>query len=205
MFEHYLSLAIKAIFVENMALAFFLGMCSFLAVSRKVDTAVGLGIAVTFVLSVTVPLNALIYRAFLANGAMAWIHPELANVDLSFLSFLTFIGSIAAVVQIVEMALDKYVPALYSALGVFLPLIAVNCAILGASLFMVERSYTPGESLVYGLGSGLGWWLAIAALAAIRERLKFHNIPSGLRGLGITFIITGLMAIAFMAFAGIQL
>ncbi|MBN2342524.1 MAG: NADH:ubiquinone reductase (Na(+)-transporting) subunit E [Deltaproteobacteria bacterium] len=205
MFEHYLSLSVKAIFVENMALAFFLGMCSFLAVSRKVDTAVGLGIAVTFVLAVTMPLNAIIYRAFLAHGAMAWIHPDLANLDLSFLNFLTFIGTIAAMVQIVEMTLDKYVPALYSALGVFLPLIAVNCAILGASLFMVERSYTPGESLVFGFGSGIGWLLAIAALAAIRERLKFHNIPSGLRGLGITFIITGLMAIAFMAFAGIQL
>jgi Na+-transporting NADH:ubiquinone oxidoreductase subunit E len=205
MFEHYLSLSIKAVFVENMALAFFLGMCSFLAVSRKVDTAVGLGIAVTFVLTVTVPLNSLIYRGFLTSGAMGWIHPSLADVDLSFLSFLTFIGTIAAVVQIVEMALDKYVPALYSALGVFLPLIAVNCAILGASLFMVERSYTPGESLVFGFGSGLGWLLAIAALAAIRERLKFNNIPSGLQGLGITFLITGLMAIAFMAFAGIQL
>jgi len=205
MFEHYLSLSIKAVFVENMALAFFLGMCSFLAVSRKVDTAVGLGIAVTFVLTVTMPLNSLIYRGFLTSGAMGWIHPSLANVDLSFLSFLTFIGTIAAVVQIVEMALDKYVPALYSALGVFLPLIAVNCAILGASLFMVERSYTPGESLVFGFGSGLGWLLAIAALAAIRERLKFNNIPSGLQGLGITFLITGLMAIAFMAFAGIQL
>ncbi len=205
MLEHYLSLSLKAVFVENMALAFFLGMCSFLAVSRKVDTAVGLGIAVTFVLTVTMPLNSLIYRGFLTSGAMGWIHPSLANVDLSFLSFLTFIGTIAAVVQIVEMALDKYVPALYSALGVFLPLIAVNCAILGASLFMVERSYTPGESLVFGFGSGLGWLLAIAALAAIRERLKFNNIPSGLQGLGITFLITGLMAIAFMAFAGIQL
>lgn len=205
MFEHYLSLSIKAVFVENMALAFFLGMCSFLAVSRKVDTAVGLGIAVTFVLTVTMPLNSLIYRGFLTSGAMGWIHPSLADVDLSFLSFLTFIGTIAAVVQIVEMALDKYVPSLYSALGVFLPLIAVNCAILGASLFMVERSYTPGESLVFGFGSGLGWLLAIAALAAIRERLKFNNIPSGLQGLGITFLITGLMAIAFMAFAGIQL
>lgn len=205
MLEHYLSLSIKAIFVENMALAFFLGMCSFLAVSRKVDTSVGLGIAVTFVLSVTMPLNTIIYRAFLAQGAMAWIHPSLADVDLSFLNFLTFIGTIAAMVQIVEMTLDKYVPALYSALGVFLPLIAVNCAILGASLFMVERSYTTMESTVFGFGSGIGWLLAIAALAAIRERLRFHNIPSGLRGLGITFIITGLMAIAFMAFAGIQL
>ena len=205
MLEHYLNLTIKAVFIENMALGFFLGMCSFLAVSRKVDTAVGLGIAVTFVLTVTMPLNSIIYWSFLSRGAMAWIHPSLADVDLSFLNFLTFIGSIAAVVQIVEMALDKYVPALYSALGVFLPLIAVNCAILGAALFMVERSYTPGESLVFGFGSGVGWLMAIAALAAIRERLKFNNIPSGLKGLGITFLLTGLMAIAFMAFAGIQL
>ena len=205
MFEHYLNLAIKAVFVENMALAFFLGMCSFLAVSRKVDTSVGLGIAVTFVLAVTMPLNTIIYKAFLAPGAMEWINPSFKSMDLSFLNFLTFIGTIAAMVQIVEMALDKYVPALYSALGVFLPLIAVNCAILGASLFMVERSYTTGESLVFGFGSGIGWLLAIAGLAAIRERLRFHNIPAGLRGLGITFIITGLMAIGFMAFAGIQL
>jgi Na+-transporting NADH:ubiquinone oxidoreductase subunit E len=205
MFEHYLSLSIKAIFVENMALAFFLGMCSFLAVSRKVETAIGLGIAVTFVLAVTMPLNTVIYRAFLVPGAMEWINPQLADVDLSFLSFLTFIGTIAAVVQVVEMAMDKYAPALYSALGVFLPLIAVNCAILGASLFMVERSYNTAESLVFGIGSGIGWLLAIAGLAAIRERLRFNNIPDGLRGLGITFITAGLMAIAFMAFAGISL
>lgn len=205
MLEQYLNLAIKAIFVENMALAFFLGMCSFLAVSRKVDTSVGLGIAVTFVLAVTMPLNTIIYQSFLAPGAMVWIDESFKSVDLSFLNFLTFIGTIAAMVQIVEMTLDKYVPALYSALGVFLPLIAVNCAILGASLFMVERSYTTMESVVFGIGSGIGWLLAIAGLAAIRERLRFHNIPAGLRGLGITFIITGLMAIGFMAFAGIQL
>ncbi len=205
MFEHYLSLSLKAIFVENMALAFFLGMCSFLAVSKKVETAVGLGLAVTFVLVITVPLNQAIYVGLLAPGALSWLHADLATVDLSFLNFLTFIGTIAAMVQIVEMILDKYAPGLYGALGVFLPLIAVNCAILGASLFMVERNYSLLESAVYGFGSGIGWLMAIAALAAIRQKLRFHNIPAPLRGLGITFIITGLMAIAFMAFAGIQL
>jgi len=205
MLEHYLNLAVKAIFVENMALAFFLGMCSFLAISKKVSTSVGLGIAVTFVLTITVPLNNLILVSFLAPGAMEWIHPSLAEVDLSFLAFLTFIGTVAAMTQIVEMALDRFFPSLYSALGVFLPLIAVNCAILGAALFMMERNYNAGESLVFGLGSGIGWTLAIAGLAAIREKLRYHNIPSGLRGLGISFIITGLMAIAFMTFAGIQL
>jgi Na+-transporting NADH:ubiquinone oxidoreductase subunit E len=188
-----------------MALAFFLGMCSFLAISKKVSTSVGLGIAVTFVLTITVPLNNLILVGFLAPGAMEWIHPSLAEVDLSFLAFLTFIGTVAAMTQIVEMTLDRFFPSLYSALGVFLPLIAVNCAILGAALFMMERNYNAGESLVFGLGSGIGWTLAIAGLAAIREKLRYHNIPSGLRGLGISFIITGLMAIAFMTFAGIQL
>lgn len=205
MFEHYLSLAVKSVFVENMALAFFLGMCSFLAVSRKVSTSVGLGIAVTFVLVVTCPMNNLIYNNLLRQGALSWAHPSLESVDLSFLGFLTFIGTIAAMVQIVEMIVDRYAPALYTALGVFLPLIAVNCAILGASLFMLERNYTAGESLVFGLGSGIGWLLAIAGLAAIRERLVYNNIPAGLRGLGITFIMTGLMAIAFMTFMGIQL
>ncbi len=205
MFEHYLSLAVKAIFVENMALAFFLGMCSFLAVSKKVDTAVGLGAAVTFVLTITTPLNALMYNYLLKEGALVWLNPEWASIDLSFLRFLAFIGSIAALVQVVEMALDRYAPKLYSALGVFLPLIAVNCAILGASLFMVERDYTLGESTVFGLGSGIGFWLAIVALAAIREKMRYSNVPAGLRGLGITFLVTGLMAIAFMAFAGIQL
>ena len=205
MFEQYLNLFLKAVFVENMALAFFLGMCSFLAVSKKVETAVGLGVAVTFVLTITVPLNNLIYTYLLQRGALAWIDPSLSEVDLSFLGFLTYIGSIAAMVQIVEMTLDRYAPKLYTALGVFLPLIAVNCAILGASLFMVERSYRLGESAVYGFGSGIGWLMAIAGLAAIREKLAYSNIPAGLRGLGITFIITGLMAIAFMAFAGIQL
>ena len=205
MFEHYLSLAVKAIFVENMALAFFLGMCSFLAVSKKVDTAIGLGAAVTFVLTITTPLNALVYNYLLKEGALVWLNPEWASIDLSFLRFLAFIGSIAALVQVVEMALDRFAPKLYSALGVFLPLIAVNCAILGASLFMVERDYTIGESTVFGLGSGIGFWLAIVALAAIREKMRYSNVPAGLRGLGITFLVTGLMAIAFMAFAGIQL
>ena len=205
MTEHYLSLAVKAIFVENMALAFFLGMCSFLAVSKKVNTAIGLGSAVIFVLAVTVPMNNLIFRYLLEPGAMAWLHPSLADYDLSFLGFLCYIGTIAAMVQIVEMALDRFVPALYAALGVFLPLIAVNCAILGASLFMVERDYTLAESTVFGLGSGIGWFLAIVSLASIRERMRYSNVPAGLRGLGMTFVLTGLMAIGFMAFAGIQL
>ena len=205
MVEHFLNLAVKAIFVENMALAFFLGMCSFLAVSRKVETAVGLGSAVIFVLGITVPMNNIIYNYALKEGALAWVSPNLAQYDLSFLGFLTYIGTIAAMVQTVEMVLDRYAPGLYAALGVFLPLITVNCAILGASLFMVERDYTLAESAVYGIGSGIGWALAIVGLAAIRERLRYHNIPPALRGLGITFIITGLMAIGFMAFAGVQL
>ena len=205
MTEHYLSLAVKAIFVENMALAFFLGMCSFLAVSKKVNTALGLGFAVIFVLAVTVPMNNLIFRYLLEPGAMAWLHPSLADYDLSFLGFLCYIGTIAAMVQIVEMTLDRFVPALYAALGVFLPLIAVNCAILGASLFMAERDYTLAESTVFGLGSGIGWFLAIVSLASIRERMRYSNVPAGLRGLGMTFVLTGLMAIGFMAFAGIQL
>ena len=205
MVEHYLGMAVTAIFVENMALAFFLGMCSFIAVSRKVETAIGLGSAVIFVLAITVPMNNLIYNFLLKEGALAWVSPSLAKYDLSFLGFLTYIGTIAAMVQIVEMVMDRYAPALYAALGVFLPLIAVNCAILGASLWMVERSYTLAESAVFGIGSGIGWALAIVALAAIRERLRYHDIPAPLRGLGITFIITGLMAIGFMAFGGIQL
>ena len=205
MLEHYLDLAVKAIFIENMALAFFLGMCSFLAVSKKVETALGLGAAVTFVLAVTAPLNNLIYTYVLKEGAMGWLGENFASVDLGFLRFLAFIGSIAASVQIVEMTLDRYAPKLYVALGVFLPLIAVNCAILGGSLFMVERDYSLGESTVFGFGSGVGFWLAIVALAAIREKMRYSNVPPALRGLGITFIVTGLMAIAFMAFAGIQL
>lgn len=205
MLEHYLSLAVKAIFVENMALAFFLGMCSFLAVSKKVDTALGLGAAVTFVLTVTTPLNNLIYNYMLQEGALTWLNPAWSDVDLSFVRFLAFIGSIAASVQIVEMTLDRYAPKLYAALGVFLPLIAVNCAILGGSLFMVERDYNLGESAVFGFGSGFGFLLAIVALAAIREKMVYSDVPPALRGLGITFLVTGLMAIAFMAFAGIQL
>ncbi len=203
MLEHYLSLATKAVFVENMALAFFLGMCSFLACSRKVETAIGLGGAVIFVLAVTCPLNQVLTEAFLREGSLAWL--GLGDENLSFLSFLVLIGTIAAVVQIVEMALDRYSPQLYNALGVFLPLIAVNCAILGASLFLVDRDYTLAESTVFGLGSGIGWALAIAALAAIREKLRYSNVPAPLRGLGATFIIVGLMSIGFMAFSGIQL
>lgn len=203
--QELLSLAVKSIFVENMALAFFLGMCSFLAVSKKVETAIGLGAAVVFVVGICTPLSNLIYTTLLRPGALAKFSPSLAEVDLSFLNFLCFIGTIAATVQIVEMAIDKFAPALYAALGVFLPLIAVNCAILGAALFMVERDYDLVESTVFGVGSGIGFMLAIVALAAIREKMKYSNVPPGLRGLGITFIITGLMAIAFMSFAGIQL
>ena len=203
--EHYINLAVKAVFVENMALAFFLGMCSFLAVSRQVKTAFGLGVAVIFVLTITVPMNNLIYTRLLQPGALAWLHPSLAAQDLSFLGFLTYIGTIAAMVQIVEMTLDRFAPPLHAALGIFLPLIAVNCAILGASLFMVERSYTLAESVVFGLGSGIGWALAIIALAGIRERLRYSNPPPALRGLGLTFILVGLMALGFMAFGGVQL
>ena len=203
--EHYLSLATKAIFVENMALAFFLGMCTFLACSKKVDNAIGLGAAVIFVLSVTCPLNNLIYNGLLKEGALTWLSADFAATDLSFLNFLAMIGTIAAAVQIVEMALDKFMPALYSALGIFLPLIAVNCAILGSSLFMVERDYNFTESLVFGAGNGIGFALALIALAAIREKMRYSDVPEGLRGLGITFITTGLMAIGFMAFSGIQL
>ncbi|MBI2434934.1 MAG: NADH:ubiquinone reductase (Na(+)-transporting) subunit E [Candidatus Hydrogenedentes bacterium] len=205
MVEHYLSLFTKAVFVENMALAFFLGMCSFMACSKKVDAAFGLGIAVTFVQLVTVPVNQIVYSKLLAPGALAWLHPSFKEVNLDFLYFLSAIGVIAAIVQIVEMTLDKYVPWLYASLGIFLPLIAVNCAILGASLFLVERSYTFGESVVFGLGTGVGWMLAIVALAAIRQKMRYSNVPPALRGLGITFLLTGLMAIGFMAFSGIQL
>ncbi|EAQ64748.1 MAG: NADH:ubiquinone reductase (Na(+)-transporting) subunit E [Marinomonas sp.] len=201
--EHYISLFIKAVFVENMALAFFLGMCTFLALSKKVETAIGLGIAVVVVLAITVPLNNLIYTNLLADGALEWA--GLPGVDLSFLGLLSYIGVIAAAVQILEMLLDKYMPALYNALGVFLPLITVNCAIMGASLFMVERDYNFGESVVYGVGAGVGWALAIAALAGIREKLKYSDVPVGLRGLGITFITVGLMSLGFMSFSGVQL
>jgi Na+-transporting NADH:ubiquinone oxidoreductase subunit E len=205
MWEHYLSLAIKSIFIENLALAFFLGMCSFLAVSKRVETAIGLGSAVIFVMTVTLPMNRLIYSYLLEDGALTWLHPSLAQYDLTFLYFLAFIGTIAAMVQLVEMTLDKYFPKLHATLGIFLPLIAVNCAILGASLFMVERDYTLAESTVYGLGAGIGWALAIVALASIRERMRYSNVPHALRGLGMTFIVVGLMALGFMAFGGIQL
>jgi Na+-transporting NADH:ubiquinone oxidoreductase subunit E len=201
--EHYVNLAIKAMFVENLALAFFLGMCTFLAISKKVETSFGLGIAVIVVQAITVPVNNLIYHHVLEAGALRWA--GLADVDLSFLGLITYIGTVAAIVQILEMFLDRYVPALYNALGIFLPLITVNCAILGGTLFMVERSYTFGESVVYGLASGAGWALAIVLLAGIREKLKYSDVPAGLQGLGITFVAAGLMAMVFMAFSGIQL
>ena len=203
MLEHYLSIFIKSIFIENMALAFFLGMCTFMAVSKKVDTAIGLGIAVAFVQVITVPVNNLIYQHVLKEGSLAWAGLE--SVDLTFLGLITYIGVIAAMVQILEMILDKFVPSLYNSLGIFLPLITVNCAILGGSLLMVERDYNVGEATVFGLGSGIGFAIAIIALAGIRERMRYSNVPKGLRGLGITFIISGLMAIAFMLFSGIQL
>ncbi|MDN2659565.1 NADH:ubiquinone reductase (Na(+)-transporting) subunit E [Neptunomonas phycophila] len=201
--EQYISLIVKAIFVENMALAFFLGMCTFLAISKKVQTALGLGIAVIVVLAITTPVNNLLYNGLLREGALAWAgYPE---VDLSFLGYISYIGVIAAIVQILEMVLDKFFPALYNALGVFLPLITVNCAIMGAALFMVERDYNFGESVVYGVGAGVGWALAITALAGIREKLKYSDVPAGLRGLGITFITVGLMSLGFMSFSGVQL
>jgi Na+-transporting NADH:ubiquinone oxidoreductase subunit E len=201
--EHYVNLAIKALFVENLALSFFLGMCTFLAISKKVETSFGLGVAVIVVQMITVPINNLFNQYLLRPGALSWA--GLPEVDLSFLSLIVFIGMIAAIVQILEMFLDRYVPALYNALGIFLPLITVNCAILGGSLFMVERSYTFSESVVYGFASGAGWALAIVLLAAIREKLKYSDVPDGLQGLGITFLTSGLIALAFMAFSGIQL
>ena len=201
--EHYLNLAIRAIFIENLALSFFLGMCTFLAISRKVDTAMGLGAAVIVVQGITVPLNALIHHGLLSPGALAWA--GLPGVDLGFLGLVTYIGVIAASVQILEMFLDRYAPALYHALGIFLPLITVNCAILAGSLFMVERGYDYGESVVYGVASGFGWALALVALAAVREKLKYSDVPEGLQGLGITFATAGLIAMAFLAFSGIQL
>jgi len=206
--QEYMNIFIKAVFIENMALAFFLGMCTFLACSKKVETAIGLGFAVVFVLGITVPLNNIIYNGLLREGALMWVPfvgNNFASLDLSFLVFISFIGSIAATVQLLEMAIDKFAPRLYVALGVFLPLITVNCAILGASLFMQERDLNFGQSVVFGLGNGVGWALAVIALAAIREKLSYSNVPEGLRGLGLAFITTGLMAIGFMAFAGIQL
>ena len=203
MLESYLNLFIKAVFVENMALAFFLGMCTFLAVSKRVETALGLGIAVVMVQTITVPINNLIFQYLLRDGAWAWA--GLPELDLRFLGMVSYIGVIAAMVQILEMVLDRYFPALQHALGIFLPLITVNCAILGGSLFMVERDYDFGQSIVYGLGSGTGWALAIITLAAIRERMKYADVPKGLEGLGITFITVGLMSLGFMSFSGIKL
>jgi Na+-transporting NADH:ubiquinone oxidoreductase subunit E len=201
-----LNIFIKSIFIENMIFAYFLGMCSYLAVSKSVKTAVGLGAAVIFVLGITVPVNYLLENYVLKEGALEWLDPSYATIDLSFLSFILFIAVIASMVQLVEMVVEKFSPALYGALGIFLPLIAVNCAILGGSLFMQERQYsTIGEATWFGLGSGVGWLLAIVAIAAIREKIRYSNIPAPLRGLGITFIITGLMGIAFMSFMGINL
>lgn len=201
-----ISLFVKSIFVDNMVFAFFLGMCSFLAVSKSVKTATGLGIAVIFVLGVTLPVNYLIFKYVLSPGALAWLNPKYADLDLNFLSFIIFIAVVASITQLVEMIVEKFSPALYNSLGIFLPLIAVNCAILGGSLFMQERGYaTLAQATTYALGSGVGWALAIISLAAIREKLKYSNIPTPLRGLGITFIVVGLMGIAFMSFMGIKL
>ncbi len=201
-----LNIFVKSIFIDNMIFAYFLGMCSYLAVSKTVKTAMGLGLAVTFVLTITLPVNYLLETKVLRQGALAWLDPSFAELDLSFLSFIMFIAVIAAMVQLVEMVVEKFAPALYSALGIFLPLIAVNCSILGGSLFMQERAYENiGQATVFGFGSGIGWLLAIVAIAAIRERLKYSHVPAPLRGLGITFIITGLMGIAFMSFMGIKL
>ena len=201
--EAYISLFVKAVFIENLALSFFLGMCTFIAVSKKVSTAMGLGIAVMVVQAITVPANNLVYHTLLKEDALSWL--GIKGVDLSFLALLACIGMIAALVQILEMVLDKFFPALYQALGIFLPLITVNCAILGGSLFMIERDYNFGESVTYGVGSGLGWALAITLMAGVREKLKYSDIPVGLQGLGITFITAGLMSLGFMAFSGIQL
>lgn len=197
--EHYISLLVRSIFIENLALSFFLGMCTFLAVSKKVKTSFGLGVAVIVVLTIAVPVNNLLYNLVLKDSALV------AGVDLSFLNFITFIGVIAALVQILEMVLDRFFPPLYNALGIFLPLITVNCAIFGGVSFMVQRDYNFTESIVYGFGSGVGWMLAIVALAGIREKMKYSDVPPGLRGLGITFITVGLMALGFMSFSGVQL
>ncbi|MBL8314945.1 MAG: NADH:ubiquinone reductase (Na(+)-transporting) subunit E [Rubrivivax sp.] len=203
--EHFVNLAIRSMFLENMALAFFLGMCSFLACSKKVETALGLGVAVVFVQALTVPLNNLILHHLLAEGALGWLSPSLAKVDLTFLAFILFIGTVAAATQVVEMAVDRFLPGLYATLGVFLPLIAVNCVILGGSLFMQERDYTLAESVVFGFGSGAGFMIAIVGIAAVREKLEYSDVPAGLKGLGITFVTAGLMSVAFMVFSGIQL
>lgn len=205
MLEEHLSLILTAIFVENLALGFFLGMCTFLAVSKNVSTAFGLGMAVIVIQGITVPANNLIYQYLLAPGALSWLGESYEGIDLSFLGLISYIGVIAAMVQILEMTLDRFVPALYNSLGIFLPLITVNCAILGGSLFMVEREYNFVQSVEFGFATGVGWAMAIVALAGIREKLKYSNVPAGLRGLGITFIVAGLMALAFMSFAGIEL
>jgi len=203
MLEHYLSLIVKSVFIENILLAYFLGMCSFLAISKKVETSIGLGLAVVFVLTITAPVNWALHHYFLENGALAWL--GLPTVDLSYLNFIAFIAVIAAMVQLVEMVMDRFLPGLYHNLGIFLPLIAVNCAILGGSLFLVERQYTFGESTVFGFGSGIGFFLAITSMAAIRHKLRYADVPMGLRGLGITMLLTGLLSMAFMAFSGIDL
>ena len=205
MFEHYLSLFVTTVFIENIALSVFLGMCTFIAISKKIDAAFGLGIAVIVVCLITVPLNNFLYNFVIRDGALEWLGSSFADVNLEFVGLISYIGVIAAVVQILEMFLDKYVPALYNALGVFLPLITVNCAILGASLFMIEKDLLFGESVVYGLGAGFGWAMAIVILAGIREKLKYSDIPEGLKGLGATFIIVGLMSFGFMSFGGISL
>ncbi len=206
MFEEYANLFIKSIFIENMVFAYFLGMCSYLAISKTLKNGVGMGLAVIFVLTITVPLNYLIYEYLLVDGALKWIGPEYADLDLSFLSLIMFIAVIASMVQLVEMIVEKFSPALYGSLGIFLPLIAVNCAILGGSLFMQIKDFSGvSEAAVYGFGSGIGWFLAIVAIAAIREKIAYSNVPAPLKGLGITFIITGLMALGFMSFMGIKL
>ena len=208
--EHYISILTKAIFIENILLAYFLGMCSFLAISKKVDTSIGLGFAVIFVLTITAPANWIIHNFLLKDGALVWLNPEYGingskPIDLSFLNSIIFIAVIAAMVQLVEMTLDRFAPKLYISLGIFLPLIAVNCAILGGSMFLVEREYTFLESNVYGFGSGIGFFMAIASMAAIRHRIRYSNVPSELRGVGITMLLTGLVSMAFMAFSGIDL
>jgi len=203
--EHYLNIFIKSIFVDNMIFAYFLGMCSYLAVSKKINTAVGLGLAVIFVLGITIPLNWLVYNYFLKEGALTWISADMAGVNLEVLKFIVFIAVIAAFVQLTEMAVEKFSPSLYNALGIFLPLIAVNCSILGAALFLPGREYNLSEATVYGLGSGVGWFLAVVALAAIREKLAYSDVPKPLRGLGITFVTVGLMAFGFLSFMGFKL
>jgi len=205
LFADLISLFVRSIFVDNMIFAYFLGMCSFLAVSKNVNTAIGLGAAVIFVLGITVPINWLLINGLLKEGALAWISPSFENIDLSFLAFIMFIATIASMTQLVEMVVEKFSPALYSSLGIFLPLIAVNCSILGGSLFMQERDYTLAEATVFGFGSGFGWMIAIVAISAIRMKIRYSDVPRPLRGLGITFILTGLMALAFMSFLGIQL